>query len=182
MRLVNQGSRWWKRKQMMKKHDEGKKLMVIWKSVGVHCGEVVEGSYVTQGGQGRPLGGDMELRSQNNGGAGPGKSPRESGQGEEMAQNSVLEYNQRLWNIHWMSVPLYFILHVSKLRLHSQAMVRPGTEAGTESWVGLHGSSALPQPSPLLAFLEHLLCARHHMKHVTPFSHLRFAYNTSWII
>lgn len=49
--------------------------------MGVHCEEVVEGSYVTQGGQGRPLGGDMEPRSQNNGGAGPGKSPRESGRG-----------------------------------------------------------------------------------------------------
>lgn len=146
------------------------KLRVMWKRVGVPGEEGVEGSSLTQGGQGRPLGGNMELRSQNRGSAGPVRSPGKRGQVEEMTQNSVLEYNRHLWNIQRMSVPLPFPLRMSK-RMAAGNRTRCSVLGRTPQ--NFHCTSAAP---PLLPLLEDLLCAGHCMKHVLPFSHLRFAW------
>lgn len=72
---------------MINKHDEGSNQGDMMESEQVRVRR--EGCYLMQSSQGKPLGGNSDVRPRNNGGAGPMKRPGKGVQVEERAQNNM---------------------------------------------------------------------------------------------
>lgn len=123
---------------MISKLNEGKKPRVIWWRVGVRGEEGVEDRYLTQAGQRRLLGGNIELRPPNNGNLALWRAQGSLARWRRWYETMCYVYEMFMKHPKNVSprrtsqhlVPAPFILHMSKLRLHSQSVVGPGIALG----------------------------------------------------